>query len=118
MHVTWPQKKNHNFYAVLKDTVTLALEQGITSTMFNSFLSVTYVARTKSMEAEITQRLRVFLLIFLVFLILLAMLLYKEGHKWNVAVIALSLGEQNKNKTTALQDKMDKNWHVGAFLSL
>lgn len=112
------KKKNHYFYAVLKDTVTLALEQGITSTMFNSFLSVTYVARTKSMEAEITQRLRVFLLIFLVFLILLAMLLYKEGHKWNVAVIALSLGEQNKNKTTALQDNTDKNWHVGAFLSL
>lgn len=37
------------------------------------------------------------------------MLLYKEGHKWNVAVIALSLGEQNKDKTIALQDNMDKN---------
>lgn len=37
------------------------------------------------------------------------MLLYKGGHKWNVVVIALSLGEQNKDKTIALQDNMDKN---------
>lgn len=57
-------KKNHNFYCITKGMVTLALEQGITSTRFNSFLSVTYVARTKSMEAEITQCLSIFFLIF------------------------------------------------------
>lgn len=102
-------KEKSQFLCITKGTVTLVLEQGITSTRFNSFLSVTYVARTKSMEAEIMQCLRVFFLIFLIFLLLLTMLLYKEGHKWNVAVIALSLGEQNKNKTMALQDNMDKN---------
>lgn len=58
----------------------LVLKQGIAyniSLSLSDFISLTYMERTKSMGAEIIQCLRV----FLVFLILLTTLLYKQGHK-------------------------------------
>ena len=62
------------------------------------------------MRVEIIQCLGVSLLLLLVFLtVLLIMLLYKQGHKQNGAMLTLSPGEQNKIKQGIWQDKRDQN---------
>lgn len=67
----------------------------------------------RTMGVEITQCLRVSFPILLVFLmVLLIMLLYKQGHKQNGAMLTLSLREQNKTRDLARQNEPKLVWEV------